>query len=917
MKLLRSFIKNEKGLSLVELIVTVAIMGIVSVGIGTAIVTTTKSYSTGSSEVGLQQETQNITNILNNLVIDASFASNFVDDTGTLVIENTNNEFFLIKVTGDIANSNGVLTYQKIIPDNAENFKTYVSKVTTEPVGYTEAEGYVLSECVNKFKATPGVSSGSWDYTVSFDLGFNKKTAGTTSTRNMKTAFVAASRNGEAIKLYEENDLAVIVADEEAVIEPNQPLDPYANPFRIPFDILLSGDRSGVSFAVDFENQTGSSGARYCFSKVNESGISTTTYVNDGSTPVYNTFSDNITDTWIEVFAGADQKNSINATIYVSKSGVYSITKTIEIKVRRVNEVVNFDHPSISPSGGEAKAGTVYEFKPSLSVQNGDRFFALPSDDDYVLPYSSRIEFEKSYSGNIIITIKDKTGASSDIVYTNPSTFNIDYRYKYFTLSLSKNLEKGDYVKIRTIAEHAGFSSTDTGADNKTGKKYDYVYDEYTIEGPIDSPFPEEPNFQRGSQWNRYFTLSSDNFKTSSVVDTYLCNYFLSDSAVVSDFYTYWSSPAGASLRNRTVYDTSIPPYGANRPVTEDEAKAIWLREMSSYNSQYYSIRNELNNYAYAIPMYTIGYKPDASISNYKDGIPTPDKNNKYELIDGFYWSQYRPLRENGVGTDGKTNKEGTTIHFQYNESLRMDPDKTYGVEYVLVLCLDNRVINLRGTDKVGSTSKNTILWPSYDKLLRCGFEDAGYSIDDSGVADITTKAYRSYAYQFEVGACKITYPENTQIGFSGGGVVGSRTSPVELRISSGEKTVPFDNFLEWEGLGHNLFIQRNAFSLYRVVDPYDKTKDVLLKEDMPISAEFTVDGFKVMCSDNLFRFIKVNSLGSGTYCLKPRLLNVNRTYILDSDGIFSTKIYNTDGAAYTYNYGYKDGNGEIYFKVK
>lgn len=62
---------NNKGLSLVELIVAIAIMAIVGLAIGGFMVTGTRSYASSSAEVNLQYEAQLVSNQINDLLIDS------------------------------------------------------------------------------------------------------------------------------------------------------------------------------------------------------------------------------------------------------------------------------------------------------------------------------------------------------------------------------------------------------------------------------------------------------------------------------------------------------------------------------------------------------------------------------------------------------------------------------------------------------------------------------------------------------------------------------------------------------------------------------------------------------------------------------------------------------------------------------
>ncbi|MBQ3899385.1 MAG: hypothetical protein II741_06050, partial [Lachnospiraceae bacterium] len=91
MSLFKKLSKNNIGLSLVELIITIALMSIVSVAIGSAIVSATTNYRRNSEEVAIQQDVQNITNIIANMIFDSVEANNTGNEGG----ENLSNLFIL------------------------------------------------------------------------------------------------------------------------------------------------------------------------------------------------------------------------------------------------------------------------------------------------------------------------------------------------------------------------------------------------------------------------------------------------------------------------------------------------------------------------------------------------------------------------------------------------------------------------------------------------------------------------------------------------------------------------------------------------------------------------------------------------------------------------------------------------------
>lgn len=437
MKMIKKLLKDHKGLSLVELIVTVAIMALVSAGVATAVVSATRNYSRGNSEVDLQQEVQVITNILNNIVIDSIDASNPEGSTSKLNVTSRNGDFYVIECDGTN------LSYTKTSADGASS--------GTE----------VLSTYVTTFSANAG--DYDTDRTVVFNLGFTT----TQNQREMKTSFTATSRNAEtkdtAIqKLYS----ATIVAETLAVVEPNQTI-------TIPFDVLVSGDaETSISYV--------------------SSAISS-----DSVLSVDTDFTQE--DKKITFTAGPNEAHetiTVSLKVEGMKDGaeVYNAPPVdITIKVRRIkmadpeNGYKPFDiEGNPDDPQNDTVAGAVHRISVArLDVQNPERYFAVSTDTDYVEPYKVKYTYSTvKYTGGV--TLRNETTGETGAEL-------IADRDDIITVTLGSTMSRGDKIIVTAVAAHSGFE--DGSADNKSTHTYAYNFDEYIIQVSL---FAAGSGYKRG-----------------------------------------------------------------------------------------------------------------------------------------------------------------------------------------------------------------------------------------------------------------------------------------------------------------------------------------------------------------------------------------------------------------------------------
>lgn len=163
-KLFEKCIRNNRGLSFVELICTVAIFSTVMTVVGGAMVVSANNYSRGNDESALQQEAQTTINLISNLVLDAASVDY---EGGKLTITNNDSKY-------EIHQDGTELKYSQInfVPDGSGNIISQV--VGTDKV---LAEGVVsFSADTSRFDTTKnvpitlGLESNSRTFTMTYNV---------------------------------------------------------------------------------------------------------------------------------------------------------------------------------------------------------------------------------------------------------------------------------------------------------------------------------------------------------------------------------------------------------------------------------------------------------------------------------------------------------------------------------------------------------------------------------------------------------------------------------------------------------------------------------------------------------------------------------------------------------------------------
>ena len=98
--------RENKGFSLVELIVVIAIFSVVSIAIGGFLLAAQRSYAVSANELDIQEEAQLVANQLQEMILDTSLGISYqyvvVDEHGTELIDYMTNDAETVLPEGDL-----------------------------------------------------------------------------------------------------------------------------------------------------------------------------------------------------------------------------------------------------------------------------------------------------------------------------------------------------------------------------------------------------------------------------------------------------------------------------------------------------------------------------------------------------------------------------------------------------------------------------------------------------------------------------------------------------------------------------------------------------------------------------------------------------------------------------------------------
>lgn len=177
------FKRENKGFSLVELIVVIAIFSVVGVVVGGFLMAASRSYSVSANELDIQEEAQLVANQLQEMILDTALGISYqyvvTDDTGAELIDYMENDAIVLP-EGDLTKKDLYIyskdNYYHIFWDK-EKAELYLIEYVNDGSGYVPAEGMpttgvLFGEFISDFSVD--LSQVASKRMVSFDITFKK-----------------------------------------------------------------------------------------------------------------------------------------------------------------------------------------------------------------------------------------------------------------------------------------------------------------------------------------------------------------------------------------------------------------------------------------------------------------------------------------------------------------------------------------------------------------------------------------------------------------------------------------------------------------------------------------------------------------------------------------------------------------------
>lgn len=559
---------ENKGFSLVELVVTIAIFSIVSIVIGGFLVASSRAYSVSANELDIQEEAQLVANQIQEMILDTAIGISYkyvvMDATGSELNDYMNNDLEIPVGQMDkkelwIYSQDG---YNRIYwnKDTNEIYLTQYEKISTggfQPADGMTDTGVILGEYVSDFSVD--LSQVASERLVSFDIEFKKPN----NNRDYTVSRTVSLRNNVLTNKNKEEVYNAFGLEFEPVPDSLSVTPGYDSVWpgeEVAYSVTLTCSRGGVpSQSVNWSISSGDG-------KTLDGGTSVTA---GGILRVSSAEKSSLLNVKASA-TGYDYSNSV--------STVLSKDMTVAVKQIRSLTISNneFETTPVSPGGSYQFYVTMEGDNISaltLEGENGvDAYVSLGSEYAKVTSIEPKghlkakvtvqIDENAPQGAKIGVIVKPKRSTFSD-VYAATGVYTVGGKGEMFKISSSTGNE---WLRLGTSVTNVEFVDDDKQSKYcnkdgslKTGYYIKYIYDVYdNMHNQVRTAY-RTSGAGNGSDYTDYFSATGQASTYSSVVNMTDKVFLSSGTVYVQAILMYRTSGATVEVGRSDVWTYIIP----------------------------------------------------------------------------------------------------------------------------------------------------------------------------------------------------------------------------------------------------------------------------------------------------------------------------------------------------------------------
>jgi len=325
---------GSAGLTLVELVISLAILAIVGIAVGGAMYVSSRSYATGTAEINVQEEAQVASNLISDWLMDATEVDPANGSGTTLKITHVDDEMGPVEIT--IARSGDELTY------------SYHDPADLDP------DNFVTGVIAKRVSGVNFYSTFDTNRNVRMSLDFN------VDNRTFHAVSDSTSRNHDFVSTSSDTPMGPPVISFEGIVAVGGQYYVYLEPGQNDTHTnTTTGVSSSFVFNAKLHNCDPDDTTLTLSSAV---GNTTMTATRDGSTNVYNV-----------KCTSTDTAMTGGTYTFTASNSNGSDTKTVTVLIRRATKCEASVDEAVLVSGSVGSAGAEYQaVTVDTGAQNND-----------------------------------------------------------------------------------------------------------------------------------------------------------------------------------------------------------------------------------------------------------------------------------------------------------------------------------------------------------------------------------------------------------------------------------------------------------------------------------------------------------------------------------------------------------------